>query len=66
MNASEALATIAGNITDAVKKALKIKLEPGEVCPCCGHKKGTRKVSARMLAANRQNIKKAIEKIRKN
>ena len=55
MNANDAINTI----TDAIKRALKIKLEPGEVCPCCGHKRGSRKVSEKMLAANRRNIKLA-------
>ena len=57
MNATEAINTI----TDAVKKALKIKLAAGETCPCCGHKKGSRKVSEKMLAANRRNLKLAQE-----
>lgn len=61
MNASEAIT----EITEAVKKALKIKLKPGEVCPCCGHKKGSRKVSEKMLAANRENIKLAQDARRK-
>lgn len=61
MNANEATTAI----TEAVKKALKIKLAPGEVCPCCGHKKGSRKVSEKMLAANRRNIKRAHDAIRK-
>lgn len=62
MNATEALNTISG----AVVKALKcIKLAPGEICPCCGHKKGSRKVSEKMLAANRENIKKAVAARRK-
>lgn len=61
MNATEAITTI----TEAVKKALKIKLQPGEVCPCCGHKKSSRNVTAKMLAANRENLKLAQEKRRK-
>lgn len=61
MNASEAMNTI----TEAVKKALKIKLAAGEVCPCCGHKKASRKVSEKMLAANRRNLKLAQDAIRK-
>lgn len=61
MNASEAINTI----TEAVKKALRIKLAPGEVCPCCGHKKGSRKISEKMLAANRRNLKLAQDAIRK-
>lgn len=48
-------------ITSAVKKALKIKLEPGEVCPCCGRVMSKRRVSEKMLAANRENLKKANE-----
>jgi hypothetical protein len=55
MNATESI----NAITEAVKRALKIKLAPGEVCPCCGHKKGSRKVSEKMLAANRKNLEKA-------
>lgn len=61
MNATEAINTI----TEAVKKALKIKLAPGEVCPCCGHKKASRKVTPKMLAANRRNLKLAVEAIKK-
>jgi heterodisulfide reductase subunit B len=61
MNATEAINTI----TDTVKKALRIKLAPGEVCPCCGHKKGSRKVSEKMLAANRRNLQLAVEAIKK-
>ena len=56
MNAHEAITTV----TDAVVRAMKsIKLEPGETCPCCGRKKGIRKVSEKMMAANRENIKLA-------
>ena len=58
MNATEAIQTV----TEAVIKAMKsIKLAPGETCPCCGRKKGTRKVSEKMLAANRRNIQLAAE-----
>lgn len=63
MNATEAIqnATAA-----AVIKAMgTIKLEPGETCPCCGRKKGIRKVSEKMLAANRANVKLAHEARRK-
>jgi hypothetical protein len=61
MNATEAIATI----TEAVIKALKIRLAPGEKCPFCGHKKGQRKVSEKMLAANRANIRLANDARRK-
>jgi heterodisulfide reductase subunit B len=61
MNATEAI----NSITEALKKALKIKLAPGEVCPCCGHKKGSRKVSEKMLAANRRNLQLAQDANRK-
>ena len=58
MNAKEAVA----NIMDAVVKSLKINLDAGETCPCCGHKKQNRRtISEKMLAANRRNIKKANE-----
>ena len=56
MTAKEATETICA----AVISALKIKLAPGECCPCCGHKKQNRReLSERMLAANRENVKKA-------
>lgn len=61
MNATDAINTI----TDAIKKAMKIKLAAGETCPCCGHKKGQRKVSDKMLAANRENLKLAQDARRK-
>jgi heterodisulfide reductase subunit B len=61
MNAKEALDKIIG----AVQNSLKIKLEPGETCPCCGHKKASRKVSEKMLAANRRNLKLAVAAIKK-
>lgn len=61
MNAKE----MKEQICAAVVKALKITLERGERCPCCGHKKGQRKVSEKMIAANRENVKKAIEARRK-
>lgn len=62
MNTHEALQ----GVTDVVLNAIKsIKLAPGETCPCCGRKKGSRKVSEKMLAANRRNIKLAHEARRK-
>jgi len=54
------------SITDAVVKALQsIKLKPGETCPCCGRKKGSRVMTAKMLEANRRNVKLAQEARRK-
>lgn len=61
MNATDAMTII----TLAVKRALKIKLAPGETCPCCGHKKASRKVSEKMLRANRENLKLAVAAIKK-
>ena len=62
MNAKEAL----DNIIGAVQKSLKIKLDYGETCPCCGHKKQNKRVTTeKMIAANRKNQKKAVEAIRK-
>lgn len=55
MNAKEAKEQVAA----AVIGAMKVKLEPGEICPCCGHKKGSRKVSQKMIEANRRNLEKA-------
>jgi hypothetical protein len=43
------------------KTRIKIKLEPGETCPCCGQRKSKRNVSEKMRQANRQNIKLAHE-----
>jgi hypothetical protein len=60
MNVTEVL-----RIIDELKGIIKVKLSPGEICPCCGHKKGSRKVSEKMLEANRRNIKLAQDKIRK-
>lgn len=61
MNADDAMTII----TLAVKRALKIKLEAGETCPCCGHKKASRKVTPKMLDANRRNLKLAVEAIKR-
>ena len=52
-------------IADQLTEAIKIKLEPGECCPFCGRKRGSRKVSEKMLRANQENIKKALEARRK-
>lgn len=52
-------------IADQLTNAIKIELEPGECCPFCGRKKGSRKVSEKMLRANKENIKKALEARRK-
>ena len=58
MNAKELLAIISENII----KSLKIKLEAGETCPCCGHKKRAKmKATQAMLEANRINVQKAIK-----
>lgn len=58
MNAKQAMELI----INAIGKGIGcIKLEAGETCPFCGHKKGVRKVSKKMLEANRLNIRKAIE-----
>ena len=48
-------------IAEQLTEAIKIKLEPGEICPFCGRKKGSRKVSEKMRRANQENIKKAIK-----
>lgn len=48
-----------------VIKALRVNLEPGEICPCCGHKRSKRRVSGKMIAANRENQKKAVEAIKR-
>ena len=61
-------AEVTQRISDAVATAVqsvKIKLKPGETCPCCGLKKGKRNVSEKMLAANRRNAKLAHEARRK-
>ncbi len=47
-------------ITDAVISALKIKLEPGEICPCCGRKKSKKTMTDAAIAARKANIIKAI------
>ena len=52
-------------IADQLTDAIKIELAPGECCPFCGRKKGSRKVSEKMLRANQENIKKALEARRK-
>ena len=49
----------AKNFIDNLRDLLKAKLEPGEVCPCCGHRKGKRQASEKMIVANRKNIKLA-------
>lgn len=65
MNAKEMKEQICTAVVNVLKthleKGVKIKLDRGERCPCCGHKKSQRKVSEKMVAANRENIKKAIE-----
>lgn len=57
MNAKEAKEKISA----AVVETMKIKLERGERCPFCGHKKGERKVTQKMIDANRRNAKKAVQ-----
>lgn len=66
MNQKEAIEAIKQNflqeVEDLIKRSVNLKLEAGEYCPFCGRKKGSRKVSEKMLAANRRNIKLAQER----
>lgn len=66
MTAEEAIQFIQEAVQEAILKAIKFKLAPGESCPFCGHKRGKRQVSEKMLAANRANIKQAHVARRKN